>query len=328
MRNSQHSSGLLGLTLGATLAIAALAPTTSSAQDPAFPHKPITWLVGQPAGGSTDILTRLVARHAEQALGQAIIVENRAGAAGAIALQAAAKAPADGYTLITIPGPILTATPVPRIGKELTGVATLARGPMILVGTQASKLPASWTGLLELSQQQPKLLSYATSGNGTSQHLVGELIKQMSSAQMVHVPYKGGSQAVVDVVGGQVPLGLLGLTPVLPHLQSGKLHPYGVTTAKRSPLLPNVPTLAEAGLKGFAADQWFVTAAPAAVPAERLNRLNAAINHALQSPEVRAGLEGAGVSPAPSTAEQTTSMVLHEMKRWQALAQKAQLPLE
>lgn len=174
--------------------------------------RPVTWLVGQPPGGSVDILTRLVARHVEQTLGQSVVVDNRPGAAGAIALQAAARAPQDGLTVITIPGPILTNVPVPRIGKELTGVATLAKGPMVLVGTTATPLPPTLAGLLAAAGKDPKAFSFASSGNGTSQHLAGELMNQIARTQIVHVPYKGGSQAVTDVVGGQVPLGMLGIT--------------------------------------------------------------------------------------------------------------------
>ncbi|RUR66020.1 tripartite tricarboxylate transporter substrate-binding protein [Variovorax sp. 375MFSha3.1] len=311
-------------------AMAALGGAVALAASPrlfAQGARPLTWLVGQPAGGSVDILTRLVARHVEQALGQPVVVDNRPGAAGAIALQAAARAPHDGLTVVTIPGPILTSMPVPRIGKELTGVATLAKGPMVLVGTTASPMPPTLAALLAAGKD-PKAFSFASSGNGTSQHLAGELMNQIAGTRIVHVPYKGGSQAVTDVVGGQVQLGMLGITPVLPHIKSGKLHAYGVTTATRSPALPDVPTLREAGLPGFDADQWFVVAAPAGVPAERVRALNAAIAQALQKPEVQSGYAAAGVTPAPATAEQTTAFVVQELQRWQTLAKKADLPLD
>lgn len=315
-------------------ALAALGGAVTLAASPrlfaqrATAGRPLTWLVGQPPGGSVDILTRLVARQVEQALGQSVVVDNRPGAAGAIALQAAARAAHDGLTVITIPGPILTHLPVPQIGKELTGVATLAKGPMVLVGTTANPLPATLAGLLAAAAKDPRAFSFASSGNGTSQHLAGELMNQIARTQIVHVPYKGGSQAVTDVVGGQVPLGMLGITPVLPHIKAGKLHAYGVTTATRSPALPDVPTLREAGLPGFDADQWFVVAAPAGVPVERVRALNAAIAQALQKPEVQAGYAAAGVTPAPATAEQTTAFVMHEVQRWQALAKKADLTLD
>jgi tripartite-type tricarboxylate transporter receptor subunit TctC len=290
--------------------------------------QPITWLVGQPAGGTVDVVTRLVARQVEQILGQTVVVDNRPGAAGAIALQAAAKAPKNGLTLVTVPGPILTNVPVPQIGKELAGVATLAKGPMVLVGTTAAPLPGSLEGLLAAAKKDRNALSFATSGNGTSQHLAGELVNQMANTQIVHVPYKGGSQAVTDVVGGQVPLGMLGITPVLPHIKSGKLRAYGVTTASRSPMLPEVPTLSEAGLAGFNADQWFVVATTAGVPAERIAALNVAITKALQSPEVQSALASAGVVGTAASAQETTGFVAKDVARWQALAKKANMVLD
>jgi tripartite-type tricarboxylate transporter receptor subunit TctC len=288
----------------------------------------ITWLVGQPAGGTVDVVTRVVARQVEALLKQTVVVDNRPGAAGAIALNAVAKAPASAPLLVTVPGPILSATPVPQIGKELAGVATLGRGPMVLVGTMAAPLPATLEALLAAARKDAKAFSFATSGNGTSQHLAGELINQMAETQMVHVPYKGGAQAVTDVVGGQVPLGILGVAPVLAHLRSGRLRAYGVTTAARSPLLPDVPTLAESGLKGFDADQWFVVATGANAPAERVSALNEAINRALQNPEVQTALAKAGIAPVPASPQQTTEAVGRDYARWQALVKKANLPLE
>ncbi|AGU53533.1 putative Bug-like extra-cytoplasmic solute receptor, TTT family [Variovorax paradoxus B4] len=288
----------------------------------------ITWLVGQPAGGTVDVVTRLLARQVEQALGQTVVVDNRPGAAGAIALQAAAKAPGNGSTLVTVPGPILTNVPTPHLGKELAGVAMLAKGPMVLVGTTASALPTNLEALLAAAKKDPKAFAFATSGNGTSQHLAGEMMNQMAGTQIVHVPYKGGSQAVADVVGGQVPLGILGITPVLPHIKSGKLRAYAVTTASRSAMLPDTPTFGEAGLKGFDADQWFAVATATGAPPDRIAALNAAITRALQNPEVRAAFASAGIVTATATAQQTTDFVSRDLARWQALAQKARLPLE
>ncbi len=314
----RRTLGLLGAAALITAATPAFAQST----------RPITWLVGQPAGGTVDVLTRLVARQVEQILGQTVVVDNRPGAAGAIALQVAAKAPKNGFTLVTVPGPILTNVPVPQIGKELAGVAMLAKGPMVLVGTTATPLPGSLEGLLAAAKKDPKSFSFASSGNGTSQHLAGELVNQMANTQIVHVPYKGGSQAVTDVVGGQVPLGMLGITPVLPHIKAGKLRAYGVTTASRSAMLPDVPTLSEAGLKGFDADQWFVVATTAGVPADRIAALNSAITKALQSSEVQSALASAGVVAAAASAQQTTEFVAKDVARWQALAKKANLVLD
>lgn len=288
----------------------------------------ITWLVGQPPGGTVDVLTRVVARQVEQALGQTVVIENRPGAAGALALQAAARATRNGSTLITVPGPILSAHPVPQLGKELTGVAMLAKGPMVLVGTMAQAQPDTLEALLAAARKDPRRFAYASSGNGTSQHLAGELMNQMAQTQIVHVPYKGGGQAVTDVIGGQLPLAMLGITPVLPHIRSGRLRAYGVSTATRSAMLPEVPTLAEAGLKGFDADQWFAVATAAGAPAERLAALQAAIGNSLQSADVQAAFSNAGVMATPATPQQTTDFVSRDLARWTDLARRAHLSLE
>lgn len=317
---SRRALAGMALTVCALLSSASWAQATGSGQ--------ITWLVGQPPGGTVDVVTRLVARQVEQSLGERVVVENRPGAAGAIALQAAAKATKNGNTLVTVPGPILTNMPIPQLGNELAGVAMLAKGPMVLVGTKASPMPDSLGSLLAAAKKDPKAFAFASSGNGTSQHLAGELINQMAGTQLMHVPYKGGSQAVTDVVGGQVQLGMLGITPVLPQIKAGNLRAYGVTTAQRSAMLPDVPTLSEAGLKGFDADQWFVVATAAGAPAERVVVLNAAIAKALQDPAVQNALSSAGVTAATATPEQTTAFVVKDVARWRALANKANLPLD
>ncbi len=288
----------------------------------------ITWLVGQPPGGTTDVVTRVVARQVERLLGQTVVVDNRPGAAGAIALQAAARAPRNGLTLITVPGPVLSAVPVPQIGKELVGVATLAKGPMVLVGTTAAPLPATLSELLSAAKADPKAYAFATSGNGTSQHLAGELMNQMAGTKIMHIPYKGGSQAVTDVVGGQVALGVLGITPVLPHIKSGKLRAYGVSTGSRAAQLPDTPTLSEAGLKGFDAEQWFVVAAPAGTPAERLTELNQAIRKAMESSDAMEALAVAGMRPTTSSPSETTDFVTKDLSRWRALVKKANIAIE
>lgn len=326
MKSSPASAIRRCLILAASLT-AACAAMPVLAQGP-FPDKPVTWIVGFAAGGSVDVATRIVARKLEAALGQPVVVENRPGASGAIALQFAAKAPADGHTLITVPGPIVTNKPLPQVGKELVALAMLGRGPMILVGPAAPGAPADLKGLLEDAKAAPQKYSFASSGNGTSQHLAGELINQMAGTTLLHVPYKGGGQAVTDVVGGQIPLAMLGVPPVLAHVKSGKLKAYGVTTAARSAALPNVPTLHEAGLTNFEASQWFVVAAPTGVPAERLERLNAAIGAILRQPDTAEGFGAVGMAPEVLTPRATAAMVDADLKRWRELVRQARLPLE
>ena len=313
----------------ALLALAAAAASGGSFAQGRFPDKPLNWIVGFPPGGSADVMTRLVAKKLEAKLGQSVVVDNRPGASGAIALQLAAKAVPDGYTLITVPGPVVTSRPQPELGKELAGIAMLGKGPMVLVGTMAQPLPATLKDLLASAKANPDKYSFASSGNGTSQHFAGELVNQMAGTKMTHVPYKGGNQAVADVIGGQVPLAVLGITPVLPHIRSGKLRAYAVSTAQRSPALPDVPALREApGLQGFDASQWFVVAAPAGVPPDRVQMLNAAIGEALKDPAIGSGFAGVGVLPEAAAPQATTAFVTGDLKRWHELATRANLPLE
>ncbi|SDY34711.1 Tripartite-type tricarboxylate transporter, receptor component TctC [Variovorax sp. YR266] len=293
-----------------------------------YPSKSITWVVGWPPGGSADTATRLVARKLEAMLGQPIVVDNRPGASGTIGLQAGAKAAPDGYTLITVPGPVVTNRPVPQLGKELVGVAMMGKGPAVLIGTKVESLPGNVRELIDAAKANPQKYSYVSSGNGTAQHLAGELFNQMAGTTITHIPYKGGTQAVTDVIGGQVSLGVLGITSALPHIMSGKLKAYAVTTAARSRNLPDVPTMAEAGLPGFEATQWFVVAAPTGVSADRIQKINEAIAAILKQPDVIDGFSKVGIEPEPATPQQTTGFVIKDQQRWKNLAQRTHLQLD
>lgn len=303
---------------------------SSHAADPAtdWPHdKPITWIVGFAPGGSLDVLTRLVARKLGEKTGQSVIVDNRPGASGAIALQIAAKAAPDGYTIITIPGPILFNQRVPELGKELVAVAPLAQGPMVLVAPTANAA-ATLSDLIGSMRKDPKAWSYASSGNGTSQHLAGELLNVTAGTAMTHVPYKGGGQAVTDVVGGQVPLAILGVTPVLQQIKAGSLKAYAVTTSYRIESLPDVPTMQEAGLKGYEAVQWYVVGAPSATPADRVARLNAWISEIVASADLKPALVSSGSIAGKGSPKETQDFVAADTRKWKDLAQKSKLNLD
>jgi tripartite-type tricarboxylate transporter receptor subunit TctC len=312
--------------LAAALSLAL--PVLAAGDASAWPNaKPITWLVGFPPGGSLDVLTRIAARQLAEKTGQSVVVENRPGASGAIALQAAAKAAPDGYTLITVPGPILSKTNPPEIGRELVGISMLAQGPMVLVGG-AANTPSTLAELVAAMRRDPDAWSYGSSGKGTSQHLAGELFNTLNGTGMRHIPYKGGGQAVIDVVGGQVPLAILGATPVLPHIKSGKLKAYAVTTSYRIDSLPDVPTMQEAGVKGFDAAQWYVIAAPKGVPADALAKLNGWINEIAVSSEMKPALLASGSVPGKLSARETQAFVDADTLRWKELATKAKLDLQ
>lgn len=309
-------------------ALALALPGHAAGNGAAWPNgKAITWLVGFPPGGSLDVLTRIAARQLAERTGQPVVVENRPGASGAIALQAAAKAAPDGYTLITVPGPILSPANPPEIGRELVAIATLAQGPMVLVGGAATA-PTTVSELVAAMRKNPDAWSYGSSGNGTSQHLAGELFNTSAGTAMRHIPYKGGGQAVIDVVGGQVPLAILGATPVLPHIKSGKLKAYAVTTSYRIDSLPDVPTMQEAGIPGFDAAQWYVIGAPQGVPVDVLVKLNGWINDIAASADMKPALLASGSVAGRHTAQQAQAFVDADTRRWKALATKAKLDLQ
>ncbi|MBU3738369.1 MAG: tripartite tricarboxylate transporter substrate binding protein [Rhodoferax sp.] len=286
--------------------------------------KPITWYVGFAPGGTVDVLTRAVARQLSELSGQPVVVENRPGASGALALQQIARAAPDGNTLCTLPGPSLYSNPVPQVGKELRAVAMMATGPMVLVGP-AANARTDVSALFKAMREAPKEWSYASSGNGTSQHLAGELLNQMAGTQAVHIPYKGGGPAVADLLGGQVPLAMLGAAPVLPHIKSGKLKAYAVTSKERLALLPQVPTLQESALNGYAATQWFAVVAPAGTLNDRILQLHAWIGAALKVPAIDDLVQTSGNVRASGTPQEVEAFLTDDNRRWSDLATKLKL---
>lgn len=313
--------------LAATLSLCVPAAVLAAGEPAAWPHaKPITWIVGFAPGGTVDVLTRLAAKKLSEKTGQSVVVENRAGASGAIALQAAAKAAADGYTLITVPGPVLYATAQPEVGRELMAIATMAQGPMVLVSGLANA-PAQMPDLIQAIKKNPSAWSYASSGNGTSQHLAGELLNVTAGITMTHVPYKGGGQAVIDVVGGQVPLGLLGVTPVLQQIKSGKLKAYAVTTSYRIESLPDVPTMKEIGLRDYDAAQWYVIATPKGTPAAQVQLLNTWLNEITASEDLKPALLASGSIAGKGSAKETQQFIESDTRKWKELAKSSKLDI-
>ncbi|KQP46270.1 tripartite tricarboxylate transporter substrate binding protein [Pseudorhodoferax sp. Leaf274] len=318
-----HRRALLAAASALCLPAAVLA-----AGDPgAWPNaKPITWIVGFPPGGTVDVLTRVAARKLGEKTGQPVVVENRPGASGAIALQAAAKAAPDGYTLVTVPGPVLYATQPPEVGNELVAVGMLAQGPMVLV-SGLPNAPAQMSDLIHAIKKDPAAWSYASSGSGTSQHLAGELFNVRAGTAMAHVPYKGGGQAVVDVVAAHIPLGMLGVTPVLQQIRSGKLKAYAVTTSYRIESLPDVPTMQEAGLKNYEAAQWYAVAAPRGVPAAAVQQLNAWVNEIAASADLQPALVASGSVAGKGSARDAQQFIASDNRKWKELAESSKLDI-
>jgi tripartite-type tricarboxylate transporter receptor subunit TctC len=309
----------------AVLAAFAASPSTAAPRGAAaagWPHeKPMAWIVGFPPGGTADTLTRRAAVLLSRKTGQPVVVENRAGASGAVAVQAAASAAADGYTMVTMAGPGIDAQGTPALGNGLQPVAMLAKGPMVLVGPMANAPPADLQALLAEARRNPKAWSYATSGTGTPQHLAGELLNRLAGTSILHVPYKGGAQAVGGVVGGQVPLAMLGVMPLLPYIASGKVKAYAVTSASRlRATLPDVPTMQEAGLADYDISQWNLVAVAEKVPSARVAQLNRWINEIMTSREMKEALRVTGCVPLEGSPAFVSSFVRAEDEKWRAFA--------
>ncbi len=278
---------------------------TALAQD--YPARPVRWVSPWPPGGANDIFSRIIAQRLSEALGQAVVVENRPGAAGAIGTEAVAKSPADGYTLTLGSSPTHAIAPSlnPALPydplRDFDAVTLVAVVPNVLVVNPA--LPVnSVRELIALAKSRPGTLNFASAGNGTSQHLSGELFKVMAAVDMVHVPYKGTAPALAELLAGQVQLTFDNIPALLPHIQSGKLRALAVTPAARSAALPNLPTIAEAGVAGYDASVWFGVFVPAGTPRPLILRLHGEIARALAAPDIKArmaamGAEVSGIGP-------------------------------
>ncbi len=285
----------------------------------AWPAKPIRLIAPFAPGGATDTVTRTYAERLSAALGVTVVVDNRPGASGSIGLDLAAKAPADGYTLAAADGAMSI---VANLNRGLAYDPRTSFAPISLVSMSThvfvvnATLPAAtMREFIELARQKSGGFAYATSGVGSEQHLTGEIIRKRAGIQMTHVPYKGGGQAIVDLVGGQVQVAVLGAAPVIPHARAGRLRILAVTAGRRSPLLPNVPTLAESGFSGFDVSQWLSFVAPAATPAHIISRLNAEIGRIAAMPAVREKLENVGIEPMASTSRQLGDMIRTGMEQ-------------
>lgn len=290
-------------------------------------EKPIKWLIGVPPGGTADPITRAVTGELSRRLGQSIVIEHKSGANQAIARAEIARAPADGYTLITVAGPTLYATPVPDIGKELAPVIRLALQPMVLAGTPKRDVK-DFAALVASMKAKPDDWSYATAGIASSQHLLGEKINQLAGTKMVHVPYRGGGAAMNDAISGAIPLIVVGAGPVIPQVQANSLRAYAVSTRQRLPQLPDVPTFTELGFPQIDASQWFGLAIHAGTPNDIVKRLHAEIADIVRQPAFAALLENFGAIAASGTADEWGAFYANEYRDWKALAETLGIPVQ
>jgi tripartite-type tricarboxylate transporter receptor subunit TctC len=305
----------------ATLALFVMTSVLGAASAQAYPDKPIRMVVPFPAGGTTDILARATAQKLSESLGQQVIVDNKPGAGGNIGAQEVARSTPDGYTLVM--GTVGTHAINPSLYKKMpydhvkdfVPVSLVASVPNLLV-VHPSVPVNSVKELIAHAKANPGKLNFASSGNGTSIHLSGELFKTMTGVQMTHVPYKGSAPAVTDLLGGQVQLMFDNMPSALPHAKAGKLKPLAVTSAKRFPGTPEIPTIAESGVPGYEASSWFGVLAPAGTPKEIVNKLSTEIAKALKTPEMKKKLEEQGAEAVGSTPEEFAAHIKAETAKW------------
>jgi tripartite-type tricarboxylate transporter receptor subunit TctC/uncharacterized membrane protein YkvA (DUF1232 family) len=314
------------------LVVLALMWLSGAARAQAWPSKPIRLVSPFPPGAVVDTLCRTLAPPLGEALGQAVVVENRAGASGNVGMDFVAKAPADGYTLGM--GSIGTHGINPSVYARMPFDPVRDFAPITFVASNINVLvvhpsvPANDVRqLVAYAKANPGRLSYGSAGAGTSQHLAGELFKQITGVEMTHVPYKGAGPAVTDLLGGQIPLMFVDLSATLAHIRAGKLRALAVLTRERTPLL-EVPTAIEQGVAGLDVNAWFGLFAPAGTPHELVARLNAASSSALRLPATRERLESLGLSPAPGAPEELAALVRAELERWAKIAKAAKLKPE
>lgn len=298
-----------------------------------FPSHPIKIVVPFAPGGSTDVMARIVAEGLATRLKQQAVVDNRTGAGGTIGADAVAKSPPDGYTLVmgSIGTHATNSLIYPRMPydteKDFEPITQVAAVSLVLV-VHPSVPAKSVTELIELLKKEPGRYNYASGGTGASQHLAGELFKYMTKTQMLHVPYKGSASALADLLSGRVPIMFADLPLVLAHIQDGKLRALAVGDAQRSPALPNVPTVAEAGVPGFVANAWYGLFAPAHTPAPIISKLQTEVAAILQQPDVRKRMTELGATPIGSTPAEFRKFQLSEIKRWKAVVDSAQIRME
>lgn len=302
------------------LLAAAAAPLSILAQD--YPVRPIRFIVGFAPGGLADLLARSMGQKLTPALGQQVVVDNRAGGGGLISMQLAAEAAPDGYTLVLGSSttfsinPVLRAVPYDPI-RDFTPITRAALTPVILT-VQPSFPARSLQELIKLAKKAKpdQLMNFASTGFGGATHIAAELLKRVAGIEMTHVPYKGGSLAVIDLIGGHVQMSFGAVSTSLPYLRAGKLRALGVTSAKRLAAIPDVPTFAESGLPGFEVEQWYGVFAPAGLPVAITRKLNAVLVPALASPEFKQQLSDQGIELVSSTPEEFAAYVKNQLANW------------
>ncbi len=311
--------------LAAALALAAHAET--------WPAKPIRMVVPFPAGGPTDVMTRVVAEKLSAELGQSVFIDNKPGAGGEIGAKFAADSAPDGYTFVMATGsthsvgPYLVSKPPYDPQKDFTPVIWAGNAPNVLVVSPKLGFK-NVRDLIAYAKAHPGELNFASSGIGSVAHLTGELFARQAGIKLTHVPYKGTQLAVPDIMSGQVAMLFDAIVTAKPHIDAGRLEALGISTLKRSPLMPDLPTISESGLPGFESYNWFGVFGPAGLPRPIVDRMNAGMNRVLQDPAVRARFAQLGFEPAGGTPGQFAGMVRTETAKWRKVIQEAHVKAE
>ncbi|MFO1311489.1 MAG: tripartite tricarboxylate transporter substrate binding protein [Burkholderiales bacterium] len=306
--------------LGAALLLGAASTIAPNAVAQKYPDHPIKLIVPVPPGGGVDILSRAIGGKMSANMGVPVVVENKAGASAAIGTEALAKSPPDGYTIMMgysahATNPVFSANLPYDTKKDFAAIAHVGYIPLILV-VPASSPHKTVQELIAAAKAKPGQLQFASGGAGAGAHLSGELLKTTAGVDIVHVPYKGNAPALNDLLGGQVTMMFDTINTALPHVKSGKLRALAVTSPTRSPLAPDIPTMIEAGLPGFDISAWYVMFAPAGVPKDVMQRLNAEVNKAVADPEIRKSLGEQGVELTGGTSADADKFVNGEIDRW------------
>jgi tripartite-type tricarboxylate transporter receptor subunit TctC len=312
------------------LIAAALLGAAAHAQD--YPSKPIRYIVPFPPGGSSDFIARAIAPHMAEKMGQPIVVENRPGAGGMLGVDIVAKAPPDGYTIgLAAAGALssnihLYPTMPFHPEKDLAPVTMLAMIPFFLVANPSQ--PGTLKELIAAAKARPGALAVGYGGNGSTMHLAGELFNMMAGVKLQPVPYKGSGPVSADVLGGQVPLGVVDVPSAIAHVRAGKMRALAVTTKRRIAAAPEVPTFEEAGVPGYEAIGWFGTVAPANTPAAIINRLNRETAAALQDREIRERAIAQGAEPLTNSPQEFAALIREETRKWEQVIRTANIKLQ
>jgi tripartite-type tricarboxylate transporter receptor subunit TctC len=316
---------LIPLVLGVVLA-----PRPAGAQAPdSWPGKPVRFILPFPPGGGTDILGRLIAERLTANLGQPVVTENRGGAGGNVGAEAAAKSAPDGYTIVLV-APSLTISPslYSKLNydpvKDFAPVSLVATVPNVMVTNPA--VPANTLAeFIRLAKSKPGEMNFGSGGSGTSNHLAGELFNIVAGVKLVHVPYKGVNLAMNDVLSGRIQLVVIGIPATVPNIKAGKLRALALVAPRRSPVLPDVPTVAEAGLPNFEVTTWYGILAPAGTPKAIVVRLNAELAKIMHSPELKDRLDALATDPVTSTPEEFAGLIKREIVKWREVVREAGL---